>query len=925
MDRYFYRRGRRVPVDEIEGVVAVQVEPTALEGPAVRGGPGDEVTALAAIGEVVDIDELVPRSRSLDAQPEVPEEERAALREAGWRFVRPTRSRAALEGAQALPDQIAQVSPVYQQPDGHLLLGTGQLTVQFEPGLPDDAVRDRLAEHGLEVVRELRFAPNQFQVQAPAGADVLAIANALQEDDTTVYAEPTFEEFVGQRLLPTDPAFAQQWHLRNTGGGGGTAGADVSAERAWDFTRGAGVRVAVIDNGFDVAHGDLAAGIVAESGFFAADGTFRRTLTGYPDNDHGTFCAGMVGARHNNGRDGCGSAPECELLLVATRNDQVGTQATLARAVAYAADPRMETATASPLAGADVIVSSLGPNGANWALTSVLENALWFAARQGRRGRGVPVFWASSNGTNVDIALDEVVSHPTVIAVGRSRRTDVEDGSARGEELDFLAPGVNVVSTASGGGTRTDTGTSFAAPLAAGVGALVLAVNPDLEADAVCQLMRRTCDRVGGATYDATGHNLDYGFGRVNAFRAVVRAMQSITVDGVADTDLDGDRLAEIPVSSPWGIGTLEYRSGSLASPALQPNGSRFDGWLLNTVDNRFPQTGDFDGDGRAEMLVTSPWGVGVLELSGGTYRAPMLKPNGTRFGGWLLNTADNWFGPVGDFDGDGRVEILVRSPWGIALLKLSGSTFVTVLIAANGTRFGGWLLNTADNWFGPVGDFDGDGRDELLVQSPWGIGLLKLSGATFASPVMAPNGTRFGGWLLNTADNWFGPVGDLDGDGRDEVVVGSPWGMGMLELSGATFAAPIMAPNGTRFGGWLLNTFDNRVLAAADLDGDGRKELVVTSPWGIGVLGLSGGSFTSVMLKPNGTRFGGWLLNTADNQFRRFSPMTVAGRARLFVESPWGVGILRLTTSGTFAASMMAPNGTRFGGWLLNTADNRF
>ena len=52
---------------------------------------------------------------------------------------------------------------------------------------------------------------------------------------------------------------------------------------------------------------------------------------------------------------------------------------------------------------------------------------------------------------------------------------------------------------------------------------------------------------------------------------------------------------------------------------------------------------------------------------------APMMQPNGTRFGGWLLNTADNHFGPAGDYDGDGKAEILVASPWGIGILKQVG------------------------------------------------------------------------------------------------------------------------------------------------------------------------------------------------------------------------------------------------------------
>ncbi len=463
------------------------------------------------------------------AVPGVDEESLAAFAAAGWRVVEPSPGRSFDEvRAFGLAASDAEAGSVLVGRGGRVSIATDQLNVQLS-GDPTDAETDAiLTDAGLAKVGELRFAPHLFEVRATSG-DALAASVALHDDPRFVFAEPSLLEHIPGRFTPTDPRYGEQWQWGNTGQGGGTAGADVSAEEAWDHTFGSGVRVAVIDNGFEATHEDLAAAIVTGSGFYQAGSpaTFTSGTAGMPTSDHGTFCAGMVAARSGNAHGGVGAAPESDLMLVACLGDQVGTQTTLARAIAYAADPSMEGSAA---AGADIIVSSLGPNGAAWDLTSTLDLALQGAATNGRGGLGVAIFWAASNGNNVDVGEDHVVSHPDVIAVVRSTNMDLEDNAARGAGVELIAPGVNVVSTHAGNTYGPWTGTSFAAPCAAGCAALALSVRPTLTRDALRELMHTTADQIGGVVYDAAGHNDDYGFGRVNASSAVRAAARRVAL-----------------------------------------------------------------------------------------------------------------------------------------------------------------------------------------------------------------------------------------------------------------------------------------------------------------------------------------------------------------------------------------------------------
>jgi thermitase len=518
----FQLRGKEATLIRVEHVAAVR--PTAQ----ARSQAASRSQLVRTFGTMA-----IDTARGGRFGVDLPSRNRELFERAGWLFVEPRDNvTRAAEVTRRSVQNAAAVAQVFLDRSGNFQIASDLITVQVSPELSDNQALQRLQADKLAVVRRLTFAPNTFEVRVMVERRLPDLIRELQQRPYYIFAEPMLiQPITGRQVVPTDPRYGDQWHHSNNGGNGGTPGADICSQQAWALTRGRGpdrpVSIAVIDNGMQVSHPDLKVGIVG-GGFFqsTAEGSanlvrFTPGMSGFPDNPHGTFCMGMAGARMNNKKGGCGAAPEADLLAIACLDDQIGTQATLARALAYAADPSKEDSQATVADGADVIACSLGPNGADWDLTSVLDLAIRFAAREGRGGRGIPIFWAASNGY-VEISRDEIASHPNVIAVGRSNRNDLADGTAYGPKLQFLAPGADVFSTTSSSKYGFDTGTSFAAPLAAGVAALVLARHPKWSARQVRTRLRKTCDKVGGVNYDSKGHHDEYGYGRINASLAAV-------------------------------------------------------------------------------------------------------------------------------------------------------------------------------------------------------------------------------------------------------------------------------------------------------------------------------------------------------------------------------------------------------------------
>ena len=278
----------------------------------------------------------------------------------------------------------------------------------------------------------------------------------------------------------------------------------------------------------------------------------------------------MVGARADNAQGGCGAAPEASLLLlIACLNDQVGSQVTLARAVALCRAALARTrGNPGRRSAARRRRHCVQPRAEQRRLghhRGDRRTRSTFAATKGRGGKGIANLLGRRQRAEPGRRTIEVCSHPTTIAVGRSTRNDKENGSAFGPELDFLAPGVDVFSTTSGGGYGTSTGTSFAAPCAAGVAALVLAAKPDATAAEVRKILGHTCDKIGGVTYTAGRHD-KYGQGRINAAKAV-----SIALD-VTGEDEAGAALALVvgpQFPAPLGGGETQWTAPSIVRVKL--------------------------------------------------------------------------------------------------------------------------------------------------------------------------------------------------------------------------------------------------------------------------------------------------------------------------------------------------------------------
>jgi len=251
----------------------------------------------------------------------------------------------------------------------------------------------------------------------------------------------------------------------------------VNAPNVWNDVTGKNIKIAVIDSGIK-EHEDLS----TVGGVSFIDNTI------YYDDElgHGTSIAGVIAAQ-NNEIGIVGAAPDSELYSVKVI-DSIGKLSDLLKGIEWSIENSM-----------DIIVISLGVAEDSPALKSLVDEAYL---------NGILVIAASGK----DGQLYYPAKYSSVIAVGSvDENNELGSDTGNGEELEFVAPGENILSTNTQNDYEVFSGTSMAAPHVAGVAALLKEDNPNLTPNELRAKLQRDAVDLGDE-----GKDNYFGFGLVN-------------------------------------------------------------------------------------------------------------------------------------------------------------------------------------------------------------------------------------------------------------------------------------------------------------------------------------------------------------------------------------------------------------------------
>jgi hypothetical protein len=430
---------------------------------------------------------------------------------------------------------------------------------------------------------------------------------------------------------PTDPLFNDQWHLTTT-----------SAKEVWDSDiTGRGVYVGIVDDGLQHTHPDLKQNYRVDLSHDYNEGD-NDPYPG-PNDFHGTACAGVIGATSNNTHCGSGVAPNVNLV-----------------GIRLIAGPTSDYLEAMGLSHRDDILniysSSWGPQDDGTRLEGPGRLVREIFSKNSKKGS--IYVWASGNGRHVgdSCSYDGYASSPYTIAVGALDHTSKQayysegcpallcvapsSGNSKGiTTVDRSEPGLGY--SANSECTNTFGGTSSACPLVAGIIALALQQNKNLNWRDVQILIAKSSKIVDNAdvgwSTNSRGyrHNERYGFGLIDA-----KTLVTMSKDWI-----------KLPDQLGFSSGTIRVNLGLPGDGAPICVAHRFSGSKINFVEHVLLRvTARHSHRGQLRIRLKSP--ENIVSIFADAHPDP--HPN---YNGWLFSSVRHF----GESSGDGDWHVCIE------------------------------------------------------------------------------------------------------------------------------------------------------------------------------------------------------------------------------------------------------------------------